>query len=147
MLPLFSGSTFAALKSDQRTHIGQLTGSLWRLLEVAVPVLEPCGDRRVFGDPLSQGHGRGEFAVDLTGALAQSSTERNQSLRQDEDTAVRRGRRALAVDEPLLRNILGQVRQDWWRGKWGQELGYGEFGVRGVSGQWGTVVVVGGGYF
>lgn len=97
-------------------------------------VLEPCGDRRVFGDPLSQGHGRGEFAVDLAGALAQSSTERDQSLRQDEDTAVRRGRRALAVDESGLWDPLGQMRQDWWRGKWGQELGYGEFGVGG--GEW-----------
>ena len=109
-------------------------------------MLEPCGDRRVFGDPLSQGHGRGEVAVDLAGALAQSSTERDQSLRQDEDTAVRCGRRALAVDESFFRDELGQVRQDWRRGKWGQELGYDEFGVGGGVGYrgcgWGRLLLV-----
>ena len=75
-------------------------------------VREPCGDWRVFGDPLSQGHGRGEGAVYLAGALAQRSTERDQSLSQDEDNAVRRGRRVLAVDESGLRDPLGQVRQN-----------------------------------
>merc|ERR1712137_286483 len=89
-----------------------LPGSTGRLLEAAVLVGEPLGNGRECGGPLAQGYGLGELSVDLSSALAKSCTERDQSLRQDENADVGNGRRSQAVHESVGRDVLGQVGQN-----------------------------------
>ena len=100
-----------------------LTGSARGLLEVALVLGEPLGDRRVRSGTLAEGHRLGELRVEVGSPVAQGGTEGDQSLREGQDDNVGGRRPVVAVHEALVGDVLGEVRQDG-----GHHLGH-EVGV------------------